>query len=127
MLSAFAARKAAQQAQAPFEIPFSSASSACSSSSAEIEIPTTRPPSRKRKQDTERDETPRKRQKRAKEKKNDNKLRYYEPQEEADALDEGFPSALQNATRECSPSQPVTSVSDTGETDAAINSSALVE
>ena len=124
MLSAFAARKVTQQAQAPLEIPLSSA---CSSSSAEIEIPTTPPPSRKRKQETERDETPHKRQKRSKEKNKNNKMRYYEPQEETGAVHDSVPSALANATREYSPSQPVGGVLNTGETDGPINSSALVE
>lgn len=89
-------------------------------------MPTT-PPPRKRKQETERDETARKRQKRTKEKKKDNRLRYYEPQEEADPLVDSVPSALENATRECSPTQPVTGVFTTGDTDAPINPSALVE
>ena len=127
MLSAFAARKAAQHAQGPLEIPLSSTSPACSSSSAEIEIPTTPPPSRKRKQETEKDETPRKRQKRTKEKRKDNKLRYYAPQEAADALHDGVPSALENATREHSPSQAFGGVFNTEVTDTPLNSSALVE
>lgn len=89
-------------------------------------MPTT-PPPRKRKQETERDETARKRQKRTKEKRKDNRLRYYEPQEEADALVDSVPSTLENATREYSPTQPVPGVFTTGDTDATINSSALVE
>jgi len=127
MLSAFAARKATQQAQAPLEIPISSASPVCSSSSEEIGIPTTPPPARKRKPETDRDETPRKRQKRTKEKKKDNKLRYYDPQEEADALTDGVPSAFENATREHSPSRPFGSVFNTEETDVPIDSSTFVE
>jgi hypothetical protein len=126
MLSAFAARKAAQQAQSPLEIPISPASPASSSSSAEIEIPTTPPPSRKRKQETDRDETPRKRQKKIKDKKKD-KLRYYDPQEEDDALPDSVPSAFEDATREYSPNRPFGGVFNTEETKVPIDSSALVE
>jgi hypothetical protein len=124
MLSAFAARKATQQAQEPLEIPISPTSPAPSSSSEEIEIPTP-PPSRKRRQGTDRDETPRKRQKRTREKKKDSKLRYYDPQEEADALPDSVPSAFENATRGYSPSRLFGGVYSTEETDAPVDSSTL--
>lgn len=126
MLSAFAARKVAQQAQTPLKIPISPASPASSSSSAEIEIPTTPPPSRKRKQATERDEASRKRQKKTKEIKKD-KLRYYDPQEEADVLTDGVPSAFENATREYPPDRPFEGVFNTKETKDFIDSCTLAE
>ena len=122
MLSAFAARKGAQQAEIPLKIPISPGSPASSSSSAEIEIPTTPPPSRKRKQETERDGTPRKRQKKIKEKKKD-KLRYYDPQEEADLLTDSVPSAFENATRESPRIRPFEGVFSTKETKESIDSS----
>ena len=124
MLSAFAARKGAQQADTPLKIPISPGSSASSSSSAEIEIPTTPPPSRKRKQETERDGTLRKRQKKIKEKKKD-KLRYYDPQEEADLLTDSVPSAFENATRESPPIRPLEGVFSAKETKDSIDSSTL--
>ena len=123
MLSAFAARKVAQQVETPLKILISPGSPASSSSSAEIEIPTT-PPPRKRKQETERDESPRKRQKKIKEKKKD-KLRYYDPQEEADLLTDSVPSAFENATRESSRIQPFEDVFSTKETKDSIDSSTL--
>ncbi len=126
MLSAFAARKVAQQAQTPLKIPISPASPASSSSSAEIEIPTTPPPSRKRKQATERDEAPRKRLKKIKETKKD-KLRYYDPQEEADLLTDGVPSAFENATREYPSNRPFEGVFNTEETKDSLDSSTLAE
>ena len=126
MLSAFAARKAAQQVQTPLTIPISPASPASSSSSAEIEIPTTPLPSRKRKQDTDRGESSRKRQKKVKEKKKD-KLRYYDSQEEADLLTESVPSGFENTTREYSPSRPFGGVFNTEETRDPIDSSTLAE
>lgn len=122
MLSAFAARKVAQQVETPLKILISPGSPASSSSSAEIEIPTTPPPPRKRKQETERDESPRKRQKKIKEKKKD-KLRYYDPQEEADLLTDSVPSAFENATRESSRNQPFEDVFSTKETKDFIDSS----
>jgi len=122
MLSAFAVRKAAQQAQTPLEIPILPASPASSSSSAEIEISTTPPPSRKRKQETDREETPRKRPKKIKEKKKD-KSRYYDPQEGDDVLPDSVPSAFENATREYSPSRPFGGVFSTEEAKVAIDSS----
>jgi hypothetical protein len=125
MLSAFAARKVAQQAQVPFEIPISSTFPAPSSSSEEIET-TTPPPSRKRKQETDRDETPRKRQKRTKEKKQDNKSRYYD-QEEACTLPSSVPAAFERATREYSPSRPFGGEGDAEETGGRIDSGMLAE
>jgi hypothetical protein len=121
MLSAFAARKAAQ---APLKIPISPPSPASSSSSAEIEIPTTPPPSRKRKQETGKGESPRKRQKKFKEKKKD-RLRYYDPQEETDVLTDCIPSVFENTTRECSPNRPFEGVFNTEETREPIHSSTL--
>ena len=126
-MSAFAARKVAQQAQAPLEIPISPASPAASSSSEEIEITVTPPSSRKRKQVADKDEPPHKRQKKAKEKKEDNRSRYYDPQEEADALPDSVPAAFENASREYSPSRPFGGVYNTEETDTAIDSSILPE
>lgn len=127
MLSAFAARKAAQQTQAVLENPLSPASPARSSSSAGIELPTTPPPSRKRKQETDGGKTSRKRQKRTKEKQKDRKLRYYDPQEEADTLLDSVPSAFENATREHSPSPLYGGAFDVEETDGPIDSGTLAE
>jgi len=123
MRSAFAARKAAQT---PLKIPISPASPASSSSSAEIEVPTTPPPSRKRKQETDKDESQRKRQKKFKEKKKD-KLRYYDPQEEADVLTDSALAVFENTTREHSPNRPFGDIPNTEETREPIDSSALAK
>ena len=126
MLSAFAARKVAEQAEMPLKIAISPGSPTSSSSSAEIEVPTPPPPSRKRRQETEKDESPRKRQKKIKEKKKD-KLRYYDPQEGADLLTDSVPSAFENATRESPPTRPFEGVFNTKETKDSIDSSTLAE